>query len=82
MKPRTKHHNRERAILYYAAKDFVHLDFQQKFNVGFQMGFCDHFDAMLEEEKLENLIFEKVVRERVVEDFVARVRMMKHYEPR
>lgn len=70
--------NSERALLYYAARDFVHLDFEQKFNVGFQMGLCDHYDAMRNEDSLEDYIFEKVVRDRVLEDFVAAVRRMKH----
>lgn len=66
--------SRERALIYYAAKDFVHLGFQQKFNVGFQMGICDHYDAMLDENALEEKIFGKVLRDRVLDEFMANVR--------
>src|SRR5438445_12531746 len=55
--PVSSHKNK--ALMYYAARDFVHLSFEQKFNVGFQLGLCDHFDAMRTEDALEEYIFEK-----------------------
>lgn len=72
--------NRDRALTYYAARDFVHLTFEQKFNVGFQLGLCDHYDAMQEEEFLEELIFKKAVNDRVLDQFMATVRRIKHDE--
>lgn len=71
---------RERALLYYAARDFVHLSFEQKFNVGFQMGLCDHYDAMRSEDALEDFIFEKVVRDRIIDDFMVKVRLVRYNE--
>jgi Ethanolamine utilization protein EutJ (predicted chaperonin) len=68
--------NRELALRYYAAREFVRLDFQQKFRVGFQLGLCDHYDAMRDEDTLEEYIFEKVVRDGVLDDFMAVVRRM------
>lgn len=70
--------NREKALTYYAARDFVHLSFEQKFQVGFQMGLCDHYDAMREEEVLEDFIFEKVIRDRILDEFMITVRRVKH----
>ena len=70
--------NSERARIYYAAKDFVHLDFQQKFNIGFQMGFCDWFDAQREEESLEEYIFVRVIKEGALEEFMNVVRRVKY----
>jgi hypothetical protein len=70
--------NNKRALLYYAARDFVRLDFHEKFNVGFQMGICDHFDAMRDEESLEDYIFETVVRDRVLTEFMEVVRRIKN----
>src|ERR1019366_6106332 len=59
--------NRQKALAYYAARDFVHLDFQQKHQVGFQMGLCDHFDAMREEENLEEYIFSQIIRDQILD---------------
>lgn len=75
MKNRRTKISREKAIIYYAAKDFVHLNFQQKFNVGFQMGFCDHYDAMRDEEQLEEYIFTQVLNSRALDEFMANVRL-------
>lgn len=71
------HSTRERALIYYAAKDFVHLSFEQKFNVGYQMGLCDQWDAMREEEALEEHIFRKAINGRVLDEFMANVRREK-----
>jgi len=70
--------DRERALAYYAARDFVHLDFQQKYDTGFALGLCDHFDAIREEENLEEYIFEKVIRDKVLDEFIATVRRIKY----
>ena len=70
--------DRERALAYYAARDFVHLTFEQKFDAGFAMGLCDHYDAMREEEMLEDYIFEKVIRDQVLDEFIATVRRIKY----
>jgi hypothetical protein len=70
--------NKDKALAYYAARDFVHLTYEQKFNVGFQMGFCDHYDAMREEELLEDYIFERVIRDKVLTQFLINVRRMRH----
>lgn len=71
---------KNKALLYYAAKDFVHLDFQQKFHVGFRLGITDHFDAMRDEDNLEEYIFRRVVEDDCLEEFVASVRAMKYEE--
>lgn len=70
--------NKHRALIYYAARDFVHLSFQQKFNVGFQMGLCDHYDAMCDENQLEELIFSKALNDRVLDDLIVVVKRIKH----
>ena len=70
--------NRDLARLYYAAREFVHLSFEQKFHVGFQMGLCDHYDAMRNENDLEEYIFGKVIRDRVLDEFMVVVRRNQH----
>lgn len=70
--------NKQRALIYYAARDFVHLTFQQKFNVGYQMGLCDHYDAMCEEEVLEEIIFSKAINDRVLDELMVIIKRIKY----
>jgi hypothetical protein len=70
--------NREKALTYYAARDFVHLSFEQKWKVGQQMGIVDHFDAIRDDESLEDFIFIQVVNGRLLDKFMATVKRIKH----
>lgn len=68
-------HNRNyRALVYFAAKDFVHLTYMQKFQLGYHMGFLDHFDSLLNEDELENKIFFHVLEDRRLDDFMLRIK--------
>lgn len=69
--------NNNRALIYYAAREFVHLSFQDKFNVGYQMGLCDDYDALREETNLEEYIFRKVVNNRELEKFMTEISRIK-----
>lgn len=72
--------NKQSALIYYAAKDFVHLTFEQKFHVGFRMNLCDHFDAMRDEESLEAYIFEKAIKNNLIDKFLIMVRQVRDEE--
>jgi hypothetical protein len=69
-----KKHN-EMALIYYAAREFVHLSFQQKFNIGFQMGLIDHYDGILTEDLLEERIFSKALQAKSLDELMTKVRL-------
>lgn len=72
---------RQRALIYWAAKDFVHLTYMQKFQVGYGMGLIDHYDSLLEELELEVKIFSQVITDRRLDDFMQRIRNAPYNEP-
>jgi hypothetical protein len=69
--------DRHKALVYYAAKDFVNLSFEQKWDAGYALGLCDHYDAMRDEELLEDYIFEKVMRDNILDEFMSTIRRIK-----
>ena len=67
-----------RSLVYYAAKNFVHLSFGDKFQVGFTMGLLHEFDAMLDEPDLEELIFKSVIEEKRLDEFMLKTNRIKY----
>ena len=74
----TRKQNNERALAYYAARSYVHLPFQSKFNVGFQMGICDEWDAMRTEDALDEHIFRQVIHNKRLTEFMQEVNRVKY----
>lgn len=68
----------DRRRLYPLAKEFMKLDYQQKFTIGFDLKLIEEYDAHLDEAELEEKIFREVLDKKIIEKFLLHIDRAKY----